>query len=169
MPELAKDNGWIIAASKTIEKAILDTSERFYPLIIIIGAGSPPRSIFLKILQTRVKNAVYINLGLEVSRILRNIPACNRKDDIETIVRNVSENTKGDVLLFDGLDVLLDPDLEFDPIRFLRGISRKHKVVAAIDGEYVKGILTYAKQGHLEHRRMDVEDLAVIDLRRICY
>ena len=166
MPKIEEDN-WINLASRAVENAIVESADHLYHLVIILGTSTPLRSIFLKKLRMKINSAVYINMGFEVSKVLKDIPPCDRKNEVESTVRRISEQIKGDVILLDGLDVLLDPDLEFDPVRFLRNVSRSRNIVASIDGECVNGVFTYSEQGNSEHRRLNVGNAVIIDLRRI--
>jgi len=166
MPKFDDEPNWITAASRVVEGAIRQSSDHLHRLVIVLGVSTPPQSVFLKRLKMRINSATYINLGLEASKVLKDIPSCDRGNEVRDIIMTISDQVEGDILLFDGLDVLLDPDLEFDPIRFLRDLSRSRTVVASIGGEYVNGVITYSEQGHSEYRRLDVGDAVVVDLGR---
>jgi hypothetical protein len=160
-----EESDWIISF-QNIESAISQSPNRLYRLIIVIGVDSPSRSDFFRKLATRIPDCVYLNLGLEISRALKNIPSIERKQVLSHYLKETISKPDVGVLLLDRLGVLFDPDLECDPIRFLKELSRSHTVVASIGGEYVNGVLTYAEQGHSEYRRLDVGDAVIVDLGR---
>ena len=121
------DSNWFSATSSVVEGAIKQSLDHLHHLVIILGISTPPRSIFLKQLKMEINNAAYVNMALEASKVLKDVPSCDRRNVVKDIMRTISDQVEGDILLFDGLDVLLDPDLEFDPIRFLR--ARSHNPV----------------------------------------
>jgi len=166
MPKFNDEPNWITEANRAVENAIRQSSDHLHRLVIVLGVSTPPRSIFLKRLKMKINGAAYVNLGLEASKVLKDVPSYARRDEVEGIIGTITDQAEGDVLLLDGLGVLLDPDLEFDPIRFLRDLSRSRIVVASIGGEYVNGVLTYSEQGHSEYRRLDVGDAVIVDLGR---
>jgi hypothetical protein len=69
------------------------------------------------------------------------------------------------VVILDNLEILFDPALKLDPLRLLQGMSRNRTIVAAWNGAYIEGSLTYAKPDHPEYRSYREIDAITVPLK----
>jgi hypothetical protein len=67
------------------------------------------------------------------------------------------------VVLLDNIEILFDPSLKQDPLRLLQGLSRNKTIIAAWNGSFVNGYITYAKPDHSEYRRYPAINILIIN------
>ena len=77
------------------------------------------------------------------------------------LLREVINDTAGEVVLFDNIEILFDVSLKQDPLRLLQGLSRNKTVVAAWNGSIDGDHMIYAVPDHPEYRRYIVRDFLV--------
>lgn len=77
------------------------------------------------------------------------------------LLREVINDTDGEVVLFDNIEILFDVSLKQDPLRLLQGLSRNKTVVAAWNGSIDGDHMIYAVPDHPEYRRYMVRDFLV--------
>jgi len=73
----------------------------------------------------------------------------------------------GEVVLFDNLDVLFQPDLKLQVLQLLKLLSKERTIIAAFPGRFIDGSLVYAEAFHPEYKvfsQYEIKDLVVIDL-----
>ncbi len=81
-------------------------------------------------------------------------------DDIMTdIIKNTSE-----VVLFDNIEIIFNPELKRNPLQLFRQISRNKTVVISWPGKYENQKLSYAEPHHPEYFEEKVTDLTIHSL-----
>ncbi|MBD2463207.1 BREX-3 system P-loop-containing protein BrxF [Oscillatoria sp. FACHB-1407] len=107
----------------------------------------------------------YINVNfelsqrlLEVSKQQQPIKAFRLLND-EIIGQPVQQG-----LVLDHFEILFDPGLRLDPMRYLLDVSRYYTVVARWNGSYDKGYLVYAEPGHPEYVQYQPKDGVIISV-----
>ncbi len=78
------------------------------------------------------------------------------------LFKKIVSGNSGEILLLDNIELLFAASLKQDPLRLLKNISRKITVIAAWNGVFEEGYLSYAKPGHPEYRREKVHDFLVV-------
>jgi hypothetical protein len=91
-----------------------------------------------------------VNVNLELSKRMLVLTRTQRSRQVERLLKDVIAVVSGDVVLLDNLELLFDPSLEVEPLRLLQVVSRNRTIVAAWNGRYRDGTLTYADPGHPE-------------------
>lgn len=131
-------------------------TELYYRLVIVTGASR------LDVRETaRILSMQHINVGLELSQSLLEMPLKSRSSRLGGLLSEVTGES-GTVLL-DNLEILFDRSLEQDPLRLLQSLSRNRTVVAVWSGALEDRKLTYAAPGHPEYHCYRTEGLVVVD------
>ena len=137
----------------SIERAI----KRYYKLVILVGAfRSGKTHMMLRLNAT--KGYPYINVNLELSRVLIDIPIEERPSHIQGCIEKLLE-TAPEVVLLDNTELVFSPQLQIDPLRLFHALSRKRTVVVSWTGIYNQKNLTYAEPNHPEYRTYTAQEV----------
>ncbi|MBZ4688267.1 MAG: hypothetical protein PWQ96_1592 [Clostridia bacterium] len=141
-----------------INKQLEIVSYRRHQLIIICGQTCSG------ILQgyASASNIPYVNLSLELSKALLEIPVSLRWRKVGPIVDQIIKEQDSNIICFDHLELLFHPQLHQDPMRLLENISRNTTIIAGWNGSYENGTLTYAAPGHQEFRSYTELEASII-------
>jgi hypothetical protein len=121
-------------------------------LILLVGAPHTGTTALLAAFAGRV-DASILNVGSELGRRLAAIPQKQRHLQAGNALRELAEqDTKGDFLLMDNIELLFDTSLQLNPLDLLKRHAHSRRVVAVWPGELRDGRLTYADMGHPEHQ-----------------
>jgi len=143
--------------NKIIDTAKLQRSQ----LIIIYGSD---KEKLMK--QNNDKYCIEnVNISLELSKKLINIPNTKRSTRIHRCLTEILRKFNSDVLWIDRIQLLFHPELEFDPIQFFRSASRNMTIILSWDGVYKNNKLIYAEPGHHEYRMFSEIDAQVVAIR----
>ncbi len=64
----------------------------------------------------------------------------------------------------DNIEILFEESLKVEPLRLLRGVSRRRLIVVMWSGEVEAGNLAYGVPGHPEYWSYSAQDLALVRL-----
>ncbi|CEP69292.1 P-loop containing nucleoside triphosphate hydrolase [Moorella glycerini] len=118
-----------------LRKQIEAARSRYYRLLLIVGPfHSGKTQILLQLAQDA--GCPYINLSLVLSQKLLEYPHRIRTLRLPRIVEAIIDDTVGDTVLLDNIEILFDPALQQDPLRLLQHISRTRTIVAAWSGKF---------------------------------
>ena len=109
-------------------------------------------------------SSAIINVNLELSSVLVDLPSRRRPLDAPKAVAHLIEAAQAEPVILDNLEMLFDTSMKLDPIACLRQASRNRTVVASFPGLFEDGHLIYAEAHHPEYRRFPAEDLLIIDV-----
>jgi hypothetical protein len=137
-------------ATQSIVRALAQLQSRYYRLLLLVGSVGSGKSYILRDCH-RVTGSTYINLNQWLSQHLLEIPIRHRPSQVERRLRRILD--KPSPLLIDHIELLFEPELELDPLRALKSLSRHATLVVAWPGVVVDGYMTYAVTGHPHHRR----------------
>jgi len=93
-----------------------------------------------------------LNLSLELSERLIDIPRQNRAKTASSVFAKLIDEPQAQVLLLDHLEILFDRSLSIDPLKLLKHSARNTTLVIAWPGEKSAFSLTYAIPSHPEYR-----------------
>lgn len=96
-----------------------------------------------------------MNLNLQLSELLKDIPYKNRARKVFPIVKDIIKNTGHTNVCLDHIEILFDPSLKQDPIKLLQDISRNYILIASWKGKYENQRLFYAQPDHSEYYYCD--------------
>lgn len=100
-----------------------------------------------------------INLSLELSEKLIDIPRQDRSKLASTIFTDLLDVQQTKVLLLNHVEVLFDRTLSIDPLRLLQSRAKNLTLVIAWPGDKSASSLNYAIPSHSEYRSYKVSEL----------
>ena len=121
------------------------------------------RLVFLSAPQAEYSDlAEYEPLNLDglLSEQLISIPRQERAMVITRMVMALINDTRGEVILLTGLEILFDRTLAVDPIRLLGACSKNKTLLVCWPGDKTSSGLSYATPSHPEHRTYKASDLS---------
>lgn len=141
-------------------KNVKEAAELYHRLILLVGPAGSGKTTALQQAATKLA-APLVNVNLELSRRLLDLPERQRPLEVRNLLRDVLGEANGEIVLFDNIELLFDVNLKQDPLRLLESLSRNRTVVAAWNGSVSDGHVTYAAPDHPEYRRYPVEGFLV--------
>ncbi len=140
-----------------IMRKIDQAAELYYRLILVIAPSGAGKTTALQDVRGRT-GAILINVNLEISRLMLEMTKRQRTLQLPRLLQDISLKSKGEVILFDNIEILFDIELQQDPLRLLQGLSRNKTVIASWSGSVANNFLTYATPEHPEYRRYPLND-----------
>jgi hypothetical protein len=136
--------------TESLLRAVEEAAEHYYGLVILAGPPGSGKTAVLKAVAGR-PGYVYLNLNLELSKRLLDVPRTQRPFQAERALRELVASTPtGGVALLDNVELLFEPSLDLVPLGLLKKLSRERRLVAAWPGEFRDDTLSYAVPGHPE-------------------
>ncbi len=141
---------------------INQAAELYHRLILVIAPSGGGKTEALQEVQKRTGTPL-INVNLELSRRMLDLTERQRALQIPRLLGDIVVRPSGEVVLLDNIEILFDPHLKQDPLRLLQGLSRNKTIIAAWNGSFVNGYITYAKPDHPEYRRDPANNILIIN------
>jgi len=148
-----------------ITDKIQQAYELYYRLILVVAPAGNGKTAVLQKVHQQI-GAPLININLELSSRLLEIPERQRALQVLKILTDIVNTNKKDVLLFDNIEILFDISLKQEPLRLLQELSRTTTIIASWNGTIENDHLVYATPDHLEYRRHPIKDFLVINLNK---
>jgi ABC-type lipoprotein export system ATPase subunit len=153
------------STSEEILDKVNQAHQLYHRLVLVVGpSGSGKTSLLQEV--SKQTGFRYINLNLELSRVLLELTERQRILRLPLLVDEIIGQTGDQVVLIDNLEILFEVSLKQDPLRLLQQISRNRTVVATWNGKMAGGYLTYAAPNHPEYRRYPAHDLLAVTLEK---
>ena len=153
---------YLMSISREAVLEQIEAAPTLYHRLVLVVADSGSR-------QTRVLRQIaeelripFINVNLEISRRMLDLTGRQRALQLPRLLREVIDDADTDVVFLDKLEILFDVDLQQDPLRLLRGLSRNKTIVASWNGAVNEQYMTYATPEHPEYRRYPVQGFLVV-------
>ncbi len=146
-----------------LRQAIHQAGDLYHRLVLLAG---PQGSGKTAALQSISKEQAYplINVNLQLCKAMLELTRSQRTRQVERLFKAVVGAASAEVVLLDNLEVLFDPGLEVEPLRLLLNASRNQTLVAAWNGTFRDGTLTYAEPGHPEFAQYKQVEALVVPL-----
>ena len=93
----------------------------------------------------------YLNLGIELSLALLDIPLKRRPFKVTDIMENLIQEQHNKIICIDRIEVLFEPSLKTNPFQMLKQLSKNHTLIIAWRGIVIDKTLIYAKPNHPEY------------------
>jgi len=135
----------------------------YHRLVLLVASSGSGKT---KVLQEVVKrtNSPRINLNLELSRRLLELPSRQRVLRVRDLIDGIIDEVGGESVLLDNIELLFDRTLKQDPLRLLQSISRNRTLVAAWNGTLEGGQLIYATPDYHDYRRYPTHQALIVRL-----
>ncbi|WP_026486464.1 BREX-3 system P-loop-containing protein BrxF [Caldanaerobius polysaccharolyticus] len=141
-----------------IDEALKKLKYRYYKLILVVGPMGSGKTDFIKSISLKYAFD-YINLNLELSEKLINIPVDERCYYVEDFIDEILAGKRTEILAIDNIVILFGPHLKLEPLRLFKNMSKYRGMIVAWGGDLDDGYLTYARPGHLEFRKYSQNEI----------
>ena len=146
-----------------ILQRIIEARTQYHHLVLLVGIAGSGKTSALQAVRSRI-NAPIHNVGIELSRRMLELAEKERSTKLSRLLTETTDSTPSDVVLIDNIELLFDPSLQANPLELLKTLSKTRSVVATWPGHVEGNRLIYAKPGHPEYKRYDIEDLLIVEL-----
>jgi hypothetical protein len=148
-----------------LRQAVQQAADLYHRLVLVAGPQGAGKTAALQAIS-KVQNYPLINVNLQLCKGMLELTRSQRTRQVERLFKTVVGAIPAEVVLLDNLEVLFDPGLEVEPLRLLLNASRNQTLVAAWNGTYTDGTLTYAEPGHPEFAQFKQVEALVVPLDR---
>jgi predicted AAA+ superfamily ATPase len=133
----------------------------YHRLILVVG---PPRTGKTTALRNLSEEHSWplVNVNLSLSERMLELTSKQRALRAEPLLAQLIKEHEGEVVILDNTEILFSLELQLDPLRLLKGLSRNRTVIAAWAGEQEGKVLTYANPVHTEFKRSDNPDSVIV-------
>ena len=138
-------------------------SQLYYHLILVAGPVGSGKTTVLRYVSKQIDSPI-INLSLELSGRMLDLTYTQRSLKLRQLLDDIIDDSISEIIILDNLEILFDVSLKQDPLRILQSLSRNKTMIAGWNGIIQDKILFYAKPGHPEHRKYQVQDFIAIDI-----
>jgi hypothetical protein len=141
-----------------IKNAISDVSNRYYKQIFVYDYrdGKSVKKF------AQAHSLPYINVNIEVSRLIQDIPDNRRSFRLTEVFQQLIDKHPDSVICFDYYELLFDNSLAIDPMILLKNNSRNKTLVISWRGKIIGDALIHAEPGHPEYKKYIVQDAIII-------
>ena len=162
---LLRSNSWARANESAAEvlTRVAQAQTQVHRLVLLVGGARAGKTLCLREVAARTGDATIVNVGLELSYRLLELPAPQRERRAAALLQNVVESVPTPILL-DNTEVLFASSLKLQPLNLLRQLARDRTVVATWRGSVSGHRLNYGEPGHPEHRRSNARGVLIVDL-----
>lgn len=149
---------------QVMKDAVGRAGSRYTRLVLLVGPGGTGKSATLRELANDL-GLQPVNLGLELSRRLVDVPARRRPVAAADLAADLCRGDGADsVRVLDNTEAIFQPELRLDPLKLLQDSARNRSVVAAWCGEVEGGTLRYARPSHAEFREYVNPDAVLVEM-----
>jgi hypothetical protein len=153
----------MVVSSIDLRQTIHQAGDLYHRLVLLVGPPGAGKTAALQALA-KAQNYPLINVNLQLSKGLLELTRSQRARQVERLFKCVVGGVPAEVILLDNLEILFDPCLEVEPLRLLLKASRNQTLVAAWNGTFNDGKLTYAEPGHPEFAQFRQVEALVVSL-----
>jgi hypothetical protein len=148
-----------------LQEAIRQAASQYFRLVLLVAPSGSRKTALLQAVAQE-NSLPLLNINLELSKRLLELTRSQQARQVERLFKDVIASAQGDVVLLDNLEILFDPSLEVEPLRFLQVTSRNRTLVVTWNGHYRDGTLTYAEPGHPEYARFKPVEAILVSMDR---
>lgn len=105
----------------------------------------------------------YINLNIEFSRILKDIPENRRAYKILEVFSTLIQSYPENIICLDYYELLFEPSLSVNAFDLFKNASRNKTLIIAWRGKLTEREFIYAEPEHPEHTKYPIHDTIVIN------
>jgi len=161
------DGGLAVREQDKIVDSILlrmhESAAQYHRLVLLVGGAESGKTSALQAVHSRTDVPI-CDVGVTLSAQMLELSETERATRLPRLLAELTNSRCPDGVLVDNIEVLFDPSLLASPLELLKSLSKTRTVVASWPG-YIEGHhLIYAKPGHPEHRRYDVDGLPIVEM-----
>jgi RNase adaptor protein for sRNA GlmZ degradation len=153
----------MVAPVTDLTQAIRQAGDLYHRLVLVAGTQGAGKTAALQSLS-KSQHYPLINVNLQLCKAMLELTRSQRTRQVERLFKAVVGAASAEVVLLDNLEVLFDPGLEVEPFRLLLNASRNQTLVAAWNGTFRDGTLTYAEPAHPEFAQYKQIEALVVPL-----
>jgi RNase adaptor protein for sRNA GlmZ degradation len=146
-----------------LTQAICQAGDLYHRLVLLAGPQGAGKTAALRAIA-QAHDYPLINVNLQLCKAMLELTKSQRTRQVERLFKAIIAAVPAEVVLLDNLEVLFDPGLEVEPLRLLLNASRNQTLVAAWNGSFREGTLTYAEPGHPEFAQYKSVEALVVPL-----
>jgi len=143
---------------ENVERAV----ELYYRLILVVAPSGQGKTAALQEVQLQ-KGFPLVNVNLELSCQMLDLTERQRVLKLSSLLLEIINKYKDDIILLDNIEVLFDVSLKQDPMRLLLGLSRNKTLVVAWNGIVKNDYIIYATPNHPEYKRYPLGDFLIVN------
>jgi len=136
-------------------KDTIERAKKYQTKLIIVTGKDASRLLEI---ASAVDDFQLINMDLELSEKLVDIPKQNRPKLITSVFADLLIENRSKVLCLDHIHILFDCTLSVDPLKLLRSNAKNLTLVVAWPGDKNASSLSYATPNHPEYRSYKVSE-----------
>jgi hypothetical protein len=140
-----------------------EARDLYYRLVLVVGPSGSGKTKLLRSVACATGVPV-INLNLELSRRLLDVPSHQRPLHVTEKLDEIMTAAGHDLVLLDNTELLFDADLRLLPLEVLQSLSRNRTILATWNGVLVGNSLRYAVPGHPDYRECSATDVLCVNL-----
>lgn len=152
--------------SHQVAEQVHKARQLYHRLVILVGPPRSGKTSALRDLHSE-RGWPLVNINLALSEKLLELTARKRALRVARLVDDIVQETGGETILLDNIEMLFHPDLKQDPLRLLQSLSRNRTIVATWRGAHAGSSLTYAAPDHPEFRRFDDPQALIVSSSEI--
>lgn len=111
---------------------------------------------------SKQQNIPYINLNLELSSRLKDIPQNRRIFKITDIFNTLIQSYPENIVCIDYYELLFDPSLAINVFELFKNASRNKTLIIAWRGTLTQRDFIHAEAGHPEYKKYPIEDILIL-------
>lgn len=141
-----------------LSQALIDLEKQYFKQVYI-SEYKQSKTLFK---YSELQDIPYINLNLELSSELKDIPRNRRTfkvtDIFNTLIQSYPENT----ICIDYYELLFEPSLSINSFDLFKSASRNKTLIIAWRGTITRQEFIHAAPGHPEYKKYPIEDILIL-------
>ena len=114
---------------------------------------------FLK--HNEIKDLIPINLGLDLSRVLKEYPAEFRVNKFLDELDNIFVKVESDCILVKNIDILFNPEYKLNILNYFINLSRNRLVFIEWPGQLKGKVLEYSEINYSDYQKYNIDDYKI--------
>ncbi len=149
---------------QTLVKQIQQSAAHTKLILVVAPHSAGKTQLLMKLSET--STIPRINLNLELSKLLIDVPAKRRSSKVDRFVSEIVQRFDNDTggIILDNIELLFAVELQIDPLRLFENIGRNYLLIVSWPGKVHGKTLTYAEPGHGEYKHYPDFGCPIIDL-----
>jgi len=133
----------------------IERAQNYHSQLVVV-TGESAAQLFEHVASA--DGLLVINLSLELSEKLIEIPRQDRSKSASSMFTDLLKDRQAGVLLLSHIEILFDRTISVDPLKLLQSSAKNLTLVVAWPGEKTASSLTYAIPSHSEYRSYKASD-----------